>query len=486
MSLKQMSDGFRSLAVRLTLLYAGIFTLSSLIAFYLFYYMIIGVIRDRVDQDLIQRVNAISAIVASDGLSQVNRSAVMETQAAGEEKLFIRLLSRFGIEVFSSNLSYWENIGIDGEAVRRVLVDGVPVFETVRVPGTGRTARIVYGTVGAGIIVQIGQSLEGGSRLLDAYRRMFAVTLFFLLLLSALIGGFMARHALSGVGRISKVARRITEGDLDSRVPVTKRRDEIDSLADTINQMLDRIQSLVAEIREMGDNIAHDLKSPITRIRGLAEVTLMTGKQIADFEQMAASIIEDSDRLLDMINIMLEISRTESGVGVRLDETVDLDGLLRKACDLFLTLAEDKNIRLVCRVDGPEPVRVRGDQRQLQRMIANLLDNAIGYTEPGGEVRVELEIDPNRRVMIRFEDSGIGIPEKALGRIFERFYRIDPSRSSAGAGLGLSLAHAIVRSHNGNITVESTPGRGSCFTVSLPAINAVDEASQPVASSPKP
>jgi signal transduction histidine kinase len=340
--------------------------------------------------------------------------------------------------------------------------------------------------VGAGIIVQIGQSLEGGTRLLDAYRRLFAVTMFFLLLLSALIGGFMARQALSGVGRISKVARRITEGDLDSRVPVTQRRDEIDGLADTINQMLDRIQSLVAEIREMGDNIAHDLKSPITRIRGLAEVTLMTGKQIADFEQMAASIIEDSDRLLDMINIMLEISRTEAGVGVRLDETVELDGLLRKACDLFLTLAEDKNIRLVCRVDGPGPVRVRGDQRQLQRMIANLLDNAIGYTRPGGEVRVELDIDPNRRVTVRFEDTGIGIPEEALGRIFERFYRIDPSRSSVGAGLGLSLAHAIVRSHNGNITVESTPGRGSCFTVSLPAINPVDEASQPVPSIPKP
>ncbi len=480
MSLKRMSDGFRSLAVRLTLLYAGTFTLSSVVAFYLFYYMIIGVIRDRVDQDLIQRINAISAIVASEGLSRVHRSAVLETQAAGEEKLFIRLMSRFGSELFSSNLSYWENIGIDGGAVRQVLVDGTPVFETVRVPGLGRTARIVYGTVGAGIIVQIGQSLEGGTRLLDAYRRMFAVTLFLLLLLSTLIGGFMARQALSGVGRISKVARRITEGDLDSRVPVTRRKDEIDGLAETINRMLDRIQSLVDEIREMGDNIAHDLKSPITRIRGLAEVTLMTGKQVADYEQMAASIIEDSDQLLDMINIMLEISRTESGVGVRLDGTVDLAPILRKACDLFMTLAEDKHIGLVCRVSVP--ARVRGDQRQLQRMIANLLDNAIRYTRPGGAVRVELTHSQDRQVTVSFEDTGIGIPEEAKGRIFERFYRVDPSRSSAGAGLGLSLALAIARFHGGDIDVKSAPGKGSCFTISLPAIHTVGEGVEPAPS----
>ncbi|MFZ7127305.1 MAG: sensor histidine kinase [Desulfobacterales bacterium] len=465
-----MIERIRSLAVRLTLLYAGIFTFSSFVAFFLFYYLIIGVIRDRVDQDLIQRVNALSVIMASDGFAGVREAVVLEAQAAGEKKLFIRLLSRFGTEFSSSNLAYWENIGIDGEAIRSLLLENRPVFETVRLPEQDHSVRIVYGAIGPGIIIQMGQSLEGHTRVLNAYRRAFAVILLMLILLSALIGWFMARQALAGVGRISRVARRISDGDLGSRVPVTRRGDEIDRLAGSINQMLDRIQALVTEIREMGDNIAHDLKSPITRIRGMAEVTLTTAASMSDYEQMAASVIEDCDRLLDMIQTMLDISRTEAGVADRRSDRLDLGALAGSACELFRPLAEDKGLDL--KMEVPGPAWVLGDQRMLQRMIANLLDNAIRYTPRGGAVRVAVRGASDGEVSLVLEDSGIGIAPADRDRIFERFYRVDPSRSQSGAGLGLSLARAVARAHQGDILVDSTPGKGSRFTVVLPSTGA--------------
>ncbi len=466
MSSRRMGERFRSLALRLTLLYAGVFTFSSIVAYFLFYHLIVGVIRERVDQDLLQGINALSAIMVTDGLSGVRRSAVLQSQAAGEEKLFIRLLSRFGVEFSATNLTYWEGIGIDGDAIRRVLLGEDPVFETVLLPRQGHAVRIVYGTVGPGVIAQMAQSLDTQSRVLDAYRKLFAATFSLLLALSAVIGWFMARQALSGVGRISAVVRRIAAGDLGSRVPVTRRGDEIDRLAEGFNHMLDRIQSLVTEIREMGENIAHDLKSPVTRIRGLAEVTLMTADGLADYQQMAASTIEDCDRLLDMVNTMLEISRTEAGVVERRNDRVDLGAMVDGACELFAPLAEDKGVGLDCRTGSG--VWVEGDQRMLQRMIANLLDNALRYTPEGGRVKARVGGDAGGTATVTFEDTGIGIPEQDLSRIFERFYRGDPSRSASGTGLGLSLARSVARSHGGDIRAESTPGKGSRFTVRLP------------------
>ena len=168
--------------------------------------------------------------------------------------------------------------------------------------------------IGPGVILQIGQSMENYSRFIDAFKRIFVVTMVFLIALAAGVGWFMARRAVSGVEAVTRTAQEISGGTLDERVPVNPRGDEIDQLALTFNQMLDRIQTLVTEIKEMSDNIAHDLKSPITRIRGMAEVTLATGTSVSEYQGMAASTIEECDRLLDMINTMLMISKTEAGV----------------------------------------------------------------------------------------------------------------------------------------------------------------------------
>jgi heavy metal sensor kinase len=288
-----------------------------------------------------------------------------------------------------------------------------------------------------------------------------------LFIVAAIIGWFMARRALAGVEAVTRTARQISESSLTERVPVKKYQDEIDQLAITFNQMLDRIQKLVTGIREMSDNIAHDLKSPITRIRGISEVSLSTGASEKEYQNMAASTVEECDRLLDMINTMLVISRTEAGVNKLDERELDIGVVVRDACELFRSSAEDKDLKLVCEVSGN--FSISGDNRMIQRMIANLLDNAIKYTPFGGSVEVTVNTGSNDTVTIAVKDSGIGISEKDLPRIFERFCRCDPSRSEAGIGLGLSFARAIARAHGGDIKVTSAPDQGSTFQVIFPA-----------------
>jgi heavy metal sensor kinase len=307
--------------------------------------------------------------------------------------------------------------------------------------------------------------MESYSRFLDAFKGIFITTMTFLIVFAAGVGWFMARRAVSGVEAITRTAQKITGGTLEERVPVKARGDEIDQLAITFNQMLDRIQTLVTEIKEMSDNIAHDLKSPITRIRGIAEVTLTGEKSMGEYEGMAASTIEECDRLLDMINTMLMISKTESGVNKLSHEEIDLAGLIREACELFEPTAEDKGVTLGG--DVPNKSHLIGDTRMIQRMLSNLLDNAIKYTPSGGSVTVSIT-ENETDVLVSVKDTGCGISPSELPRIFERFYRCDQSRSQSGIGLGLSLARAIARAHGGEITATSLLNHGSTFTVTLP------------------
>ena len=455
-----------TLAFRLTLWYGGIFTLCSGVAFLLFYTLITSVLQERTDQELLAQAQRFSTLLAGDGIGTVNNSAVIEAQAAGEKKVFFRLLNLTGEVFSSSNMSYWKDINVDVGAIEKLLRGSGPILETITIPNRSDEVRILYAMLSPTVIVQVGQAMESQARLLDAFKRIFIITMSFLIILAAGVGWFMARRAVSGIEAVTHTAQKISGGSLQERVPVKPRGDEIDQLATTFNQMVDRIQTLLTEIKEMSDNIAHDLRSPVTRIRGTAEVTLTTGKSLDDYENMAASTIEDCDRLLDMINTMLLISKTEAGVEKPSREKVDIAALIRQACEIFQPIAEDKNVRLSHR--APEKTLIFGDTRMLQRMLSNILDNGVKYTPSGGKIKVSLTESESRDLVISVNDTGVGISKADLPRIFERFYRCDQSRSQPGTGLGLSLARAIARAHGGDITVTSTVNQGSTFNITLP------------------
>jgi heavy metal sensor kinase len=449
----------------LTLWYAGVFALSSCIAFLLFYALITSFIREQTDQDLLAQVNRFSTLLVSEEIEAVKSAAVIEAQAAGVKKVFFRLLSLNGQVFSSSNMAYWKNIDINETTIKELLRGRNHVFETITIPQRKEKVRILYAMLGPTIVLQVGQAMESYSRFLDAFKGIFISTMTFLIVVAAGVGWFMARQAVSGVEAVTRTAQKISGGTLEERVPVKARGDEIDQLAITFNQMLDRIQALLTEIKEMSDSMAHDLRSPITRIRGIAEVTLSTGKSLAEYEAMAANTIEECDRLLDMINTMLMISKAEAGVDHLTREEIDLAGVVQEACRLFEPTAEDKGIRLSFDVKGRS--HFVGDNRMIQRMLSNLLDNAIKYTLSGGSVSISIA-ENDAQVVVSIEDTGIGISPRDLPHIFERFYRCDESRSQAGIGLGLSLARAIARAHGGDITATSTPDQGSTFTTTLP------------------
>ncbi|MEJ2661296.1 MAG: ATP-binding protein [Desulfobacteraceae bacterium] len=456
-----------TLAFRLTLWYTTLFAVLALIVFILFYVLTASVIYQRTDDNLFAQRNRLYAGYNFQGVNMLLRTAALQAQAIGEKKIFYRFFYPSGVVFSSSNMSYWKGIGIDRGAVEDVLVRNTHAYVTHRIAGSDFKVRVLYARIGNAVILQLGSSLEEEQRLLLALKKIFMVTLSGMLVLAILGGWFMSHRALSGVAMVTRTAQQISEDDLNTRVPVRHRHNEIDRLAITFNQMLDRIQILVAGICQMNDNIAHDLRSPITRIRGLAEVTLTSASGQDEYRQMAASTVEECDRLLDMINTMLTISRTEAGVSPVERIPVDLAAVVGEACELFQPLAEEKSVELKMRISGR--AELAGDQRMLQRMVANLIDNAIKYTPAGGRILVELASNSAKQFRLTVQDTGIGISAEDQPRVFERFFRSDQARTRGGAGLGLSLAQAIVRVHGGRIAVQSELHKGSTFTIELPA-----------------
>ncbi len=468
MSSKPGSKFSHSLAFRLTLWYAVVFVGSLCIAFGVIYFLLALEFRDRTDRDLERQIIHFSAMLAIKDLESVKEAALIETQAAGEKEVFLRMLAPNGEIFLSSSRTYWQDLKVNAKAIRRLLEGERVVKETVALSDAGRDVRTIYGFIGPGVILQYGQSLDANKRFLKALVRIFLATLAVLFVLAVVIGRLLSKRALSGVAAVTLTASRISSESLQERVIVEKQYgDEIDRLAATFNTMLDRIEDLVTGIREMNDNIAHDLRSPITRIRGLAEVTLTTEATPGDFETMAGNTIEECDRLLDMINTMLMISKTEAGVGHLHLETLDLAAIVEEACELFGPMAEDRQITLTCHAAGP--FMFRGDVKMIQRMISNLMDNAIKYTHASGGVQVTVDrLKDNPTIQITLADTGTGIDARDLPLVFNRFFRCDESRSLPGTGLGLSLARAVARVHGGEIEVTSRKEQGSTFTVTLP------------------
>jgi len=454
-----------TLAARLTLWYAGIFTISTLVAFGSFYLVISTVLSERGDQDLMKDVREYSAMLAAEGIDRVKAEMAWEALSDGQEHIFLRLLSMDGRELAATDMSAWRSIGTGSRALEKLKTGADYVLETLDLPEQEFQVRTVYGSIGPDLVLQIGESLEEDAEFLELHRTVFIPLMAVMVIIAAIVGWLMARRALTGVEEVTQTAVEISKGALDKRVPFKARGNEIERLATTFNYMLDRINLLIKGMREMSDNIAHDLRSPLARIRGVAEMALTTSATEEEHKAMAGSMLEECDRLLGMINAMLDIAEAESGAGEIQLEEVDLVSIIQRACELFQAIAEENSVTIAA--DLPENCLVYGEARKFQRMVANLLDNALKFTPPQGTVTVSLKAD-NGQVAISVSDTGIGISEDDLPHVFKRFYRCDNSRAQQGTGLGLSLVKAIAGSLGGSVNATSHLGEGSTFTVTLP------------------
>jgi heavy metal sensor kinase len=318
---------------------------------------------------------------------------------------------------------------------------------------------------GGRYLLQVGVSLAALDRVLRRFLALLLITVPLGLLITLAVGRWMARVALKPLTQVAQAAHAIDIGDL-RRLPVRGVDDELDEVASAFNDTLARLEHAVGEMRQFSTALAHEIRTPLAALR--------SGIEMAMFEPIGenarrrlADQLEEIDKLKRMIGQILTLARAEAGEIPLAESDVDLGAHGSSIVDQIEAVARAKGVDLRC--ERMESATVRGDPEWLKRVILNLLDNAIRFTPPGGEIVVTVMRDSDA-ACLAVQDSGIGIPVEAQPHIFDRYYRADPARSAGGdgAGLGLSLAKWVVERHRGRISLQSTPGAGSTFTVHLP------------------
>jgi len=454
---------FQTLAARLTLLYALLFCLLALIVFTVVSKSLEVRLLSMVDLELREEAEEFASVLNVGGLSVLQEQVRLESESEDVEEIFIRIFDAEQKNIASTNLQAWPVLPVGREPADQVS-DGW--FETLSAPVYPNAVRIYTQPLGNDYAFQMGKLMAEKEMLMAYFRRVFAVTFIAVLLLGVTIGFYVARGALAGVQKVREAADRISCGDMTGEVTFQDRADEINSLIHSVNHMQQKIKSLIQELQNVTNNIAHDLRSPITRMRGLAETSLTGEQALEDYRELAGAVVEECDSLVGMINAMLEIAETDAGLREAPKMAVDLANIVDDVGGLFSTVAEDKGVDLQVTITSA-PLLVQGDRSRLQRVVANLLDNAIKYTPEGGKVAIHAGAE-TEYILITIADTGIGIPPEEHRTIFNRFYRLDQSRSTPGCGLGLSLIQAVVKAHGGMVWVESEVGQGSVFTIKLP------------------
>ena len=459
----------RSTSFRLTLWYALIYSIASVIVYVVAFWTIKSDLTRRVDLEIVEDVEEMEELY-NKGLEEVKEEIEEEMEEEPEEieREFFRFLSRNLTPILTTDITHWEGIDELTPSLLKGLADDAVIRE-VKLPNQQFHSRIVCKRMPDGNVLQGGFTFEDEEKLLNNFTRIFSVIIFVMTLIGCTIGWFIARKAMAGVMRVTNSAVSIASGDLQHRVDVGNEGTEIENLAQTFNNMIERIQSLIDEIREVSNNIAHDLRSPITRIHLVAERTLTADNGIESYRQMAATVIEECRQLIEMIKIMLQMAEMDAGAARFNVEKLNMVELIEEAVDLFQPVAEQKNIAMEINAQR-DAIFVNGDKAMLQRVIANLLDNALKYTPKAGHVSIEIR-DSSKQVVISVIDSGIVIASEDLPHIFKPFYRADKSRSTPGSGLGLSLARSIVTAHSGQIVANTQSGKGNEFTVLIPQVS---------------
>jgi two-component system OmpR family sensor kinase len=318
-------------------------------------------------------------------------------------------------------------------------------------------------------LVQVGTSLEAVQETLRNLRIFLFTAVPSVLVFATLFARFLARRALKPISKIIKTARDIGRGqELSQRIPVFKVQDELGQLALTFNEMMDRLENSFAQMRQFSSDASHELRTPLTVLQGQNELVLSKPRDPKEYQEVIISNLEEIKYMSKVLEDLFVLSRSDENQILLNCKPMNLRDLVEEVCRHAEVLAEDKDISIV--IAFLEPVKINGDEVRLRQMIWNILHNGIKYTQPGGELKVSL-LEESGFALLSIQDTGIGIPEKDLPSIFDRFYRVDKARSKdeGGSGLGLSICKHIAEAHKGEIEVESKPRVGTRFKIRIPS-----------------
>jgi len=461
-----------SIRTRLTLWYSGVLLAIVVTISVLSYsWLRLGLLQD-LDASLLT-------------VAQVVRDTGSQERAAGDQEALLREL--LGPELYDK---FFQLLDPDGRpratppprrstalplspAARARAALGQNTFETVALTDSEPVRVLTMPIVHQGRvveIVQVGMLLRRARATLDRYVDTLTVLIPLGVGLAALGGAIIARVALRPLDRMTRTARRISAEDLSQRVERPRTGDELDRLAETMNDMLGRLEQAFAQSRRFAADAAHELRTPLAALRGTVEVALRGDRSPDEYRQVLASSLEEVERLIRLSEDLLLFSRAlaapEPGRAL-----VDLEALLLDVFDVGARLGQAAGVSV--RIETAAPALVQGDATALRRALLNLVENAVKYTPRGGKVELSL-VAGDGTATLAVSDTGIGVEAADAERIFEPFVRLDAARSrdTGGAGLGLAIARSIIVAHRGTLSVESRPGSGSCFSIRLPLASA--------------
>jgi signal transduction histidine kinase len=462
---------FRTTTFKLTLVYLTVFAMFA--AFLLGYFALNT--RRLITEQITDTVDAeITGLSEQYRLGGIRRLVIVVDARARRPGSSLYLVTTFTGEALAGNVTALQPGILDNPGWTETAYRRLDETEPPEHPDHHAFVRVFQ--LPGGFRLLVGRDLEERERLyhiiLGAGRWSIAIVL-----VLGLAGGlFVTRRVLRRVDAMTETTRTIMAGDLGERLPVAGTGDELDRLAENLNVMLERIEGLMHGFKEVSDNIAHDLKTPLTRLRNRTEQALRTAKSEPEYRAALESTIEESDSLIATFNALLMIARAESGQARDDMKEFDAAEIANDIGELYEPLAEEKGITL--KVEAGTSAPVNGNRELVSQALANLVDNAIKYAEPQTSAEsgkpingaapeiVVRALSEGDRILLTVTDSGPGIPEADRSRVVERFVRLEQSRSKPGSGLGLSLASAVARLHGGELTLEDNhPGLKSIIAL---------------------
>lgn len=466
-----MSTGRIPTGLRLNLWLAAVFALGTLALFALLHFVVTRAIEGKDQEILDARLEEYATVYRNGGPQALARQITASREAGSLQSFFIRITTpeeRQLLLLASEDWVEFDTIRLGPWLLRKNAGH-------LRIPDADeRDLTFAWRPLVDGNLLQFGRRTDSREAILEPLRTFFFLAFVPVVLLGIAVGAVVANRALRPVrDTVATVQTIIRTGDLAQRVPITEAAGDLNELARLFNAMLTRNERLIAAMNESLDNVAHDLRTPLTRLRGVAELALREPENQEALREALADCMEESERVLTMLRTLMDVAEAEAGVMKLHRAPTDIPQLVEQACELYDYLAEERGIQ-IARPPAAK-ITLAVDAVRLRQAVANLIDNAVKFSPDRATITVAVAAAEDG-IELTVTDEGPGIPAADRERVFDRLYRGDKSRGTRGLGLGLSLVQAIIHAHGGTISIADNPNGGTRVVVRLPPADSTDHA----------